>query len=87
MHDPKIEKNIPVPNGSRRRWDWLKRMVAGDSAFLPIGDYRDQRALQASMAMAWRTYKPMRFTSRSVTEGGAPGVRVWCVENIPTEEA
>lgn len=74
-----IDKDIPLPP-SRSRLDgstWALFKV-GDSSFFPGGD---QRELSSRAGSYGRQCHPQRkFATRSVTENGVKGIRVWRIE-------
>ena len=69
----KIEKNIPPPTKSATPSSKFAAFEVGDSAFFPD-------AVGATIAPTVSYYgrrNNKKFTTRTVTEGGVKGIRVW----------
>jgi|LakMenEpi03Aug12_release.lakeMendotaPanAssembly.Ray.scaffolds.fasta_scaffold3566662_1 hypothetical protein len=73
-----IEKNIPIPQDAYAGnlvWP-LNQMNPGDSVFVA-----GKTIYQASSRIAQvKSKKGWKFTSRTVTENGVTGVRIWRTE-------
>lgn len=74
---PQIQSNIPLPPASttRRRWAFSD-MAIGDSFF---DTAHPKTIMNAAKAWRLRNDPSVRFASRSVTEDGVRGIRVWRV--------
>lgn len=73
----KIDDNIPIPpktsgNGAKRKYPF-DDLAVGQSCFVPAKK-------SAAITAVFRTYKPKKFTVRTVTESGVTGARVWRTE-------
>jgi len=75
MSEYKIDKGIPVPEpnvrGRTSKYPF-RQMEVGDSVFIP----RMASTISGLLSQA----KPMKFTTRTATEDGIKGTRVWRVE-------
>ena len=71
----KIDKGLPVvPNGAGAPSKYPTKFLEIGDSFFAAG------AKQPSIASALFHYKPKKFVTRSVTENGVCGVRVWRTE-------
>jgi hypothetical protein len=73
----KIDKGVPIPIdhlGARPRYPWAS-MAAGDSFFVP----GKTAGKMASAVVGQRSRNGGTYTTRTVTEGGIRGCRVWRV--------
>ena len=66
----KIDKNVPMPSAGKYPFG---DMDVGDSFFVA-----GKTAAQMGGTMHFR--KPKKFTTRTVTENGVKGIRIWRVE-------
>ena len=70
METLKVEKGFPMPESKKLRKYPLDVMEVGDSFFVPNG-------LQGHISPSANKLHPKRFTTRTVTEDGIRGIRVW----------
>lgn len=74
----KIDKNVPVPSGKRGPaaypWD---DMQPGDSFFVP-----GKTPKTLGGAVVTPKNRGMKIRTRSVTENGVAGVRIWRVDGL-----
>ena len=74
-----IDKNVPAPAvvslGAPAKYPW-RAMDVGDSFFVPGNK---ASAMTSAAAMTARRLG-CKYTTRTVTENGVKGVRVWRVE-------
>ena len=72
----KIDKNIPLPSLHKytEKYPWAD-MKPGDSFFIEMGTPANIGA-----CMSARKKYGERYVSRTVTENGVKGVRVWRIE-------
>lgn len=68
----KIDKGVPCPSRRNRIWPFPE-MEIGDSFFAPGKS-------GANLHVASRSAPSFKFTTRTVTENGVKGTRVWRVE-------
>lgn len=70
-----IASDVPLPNrrGAPSRYPW-REMSVGDSTFMPLPDGNNMATAARVFSHANREYG---FMSRTVTENGVAGVRVW----------
>lgn len=75
MSEIKIDTDIPVPTGGTCKYP-LRAMKIGDSFFAPG---RASQSITGSFAHArQRMNAPTaKWTTRTITENGVKGVRVW----------
>lgn len=64
----KIDKNVPMPN-ARGKYP-LDKMEIGDSFFVA-------EMTSSSMSGTFPRLRPKTFTTRTATENGVKGLRVW----------
>lgn len=75
----KIEKGVPIPPGGGRPTAPypFDKMEVGDS-FFTAGEKAQSRI--SNSAKNYATKKGVKFTTRTVTEGGVKGARIWRIE-------
>lgn len=74
----KIDTDHPLPDTRKKRKHGkypFADMVPGDSFFVPGTAAKNVGA----SASGWGYRRGQKFTTRTVTEDGVPGVRVWRV--------
>lgn len=81
-----IEKNIPVPRQIRSAHSLYKYpfhlLDEGDSVFI-AKSYADPKSIRAALSNRTRQDRDLlgrKFTTRSVTENGVEGLRIWRLE-------
>jgi len=68
----KIDKNVPIPMGTRNLKYPLGSLEVGDSFFF-------ETANTNSLGGVFSQHKPKKFSVRTLTENGVKGIRVWRV--------
>lgn len=74
-----IDKNVPIPKQirsgtpSNAKYPW-REMDVGDSIFMKLPEAENMSAAARFFAYSNKEYG---FTSRTVTENGVKGIRVW----------
>lgn len=72
-----IQKVVPIPAPARRRHSLpFIQMGVGDSFFV-AGNAKDHRRVRANMSNFMRLNPGWKFATRSLSENGVEGVRVW----------
>lgn len=79
MSEIKIDNNVPIPANAGRRGKGsmypFSEMEVGDSFFVS----RPQKTMTGSVSSAARK-NSAKYTTRSVTENGVSGTRVWRIK-------
>lgn len=106
MTDYKIEAGIELPakrggGGSKKRVFYpFAKLKQGQSFFVPVEGYKNEKSLQQSVTKAWNDFRiergaeQLNFTSRLVfgrdadgkETGVVEGVRVWRLKDRTPEE-
>ena len=74
-----IDKNVPIPKQIRSgapvnaKYPW-REMAIGDSIFMKLPEAENMSGAARFFAYSNKEYG---FTSRTVTEDGVKGIRVW----------
>ena len=78
MTNVKIDDDVPMPpHGGGRGDKWPYRKVnVGESWFMPGKGVN----VVSSQVSGWKLKTGFRYASRTVTENGVKGVRVWRIE-------
>ena len=75
--DLKIDKDVPIPTHAHNGWSPWRKLEPGDSVFVPGARQTSLASTVHSKEMRRDGY---RFITRTCTEDGVKGVRVWRVE-------
>lgn len=83
ISEVKIDLDIPIPKHRERRGRWKQEVqrlkFAGSSFFIPMDSKRLRRNLTSAICYSARQIN-MEVTTRTLTECGVLGVRVWRVK-------
>lgn len=79
----KVDKDIPIPKYWQRTMYPFANMKVGDSFFVPNmkkinGSTMSRKVTMAAYVYGWR--HEMKFITRTVTEEGIVGIRVWRIK-------
>lgn len=74
----KIDKNVKMPPKGQKPSKYpFQQMEVGDSFFVPNPKDKKRSPITSATHSANKKLAPKRFTSRTVTESGVMGMRIW----------
>lgn len=75
----KIDKTRPIPDGSVSNRYPFPEMEIGDSFFVPHNQIQTNNQVRASASLQGKNLG-FKFRTRTVTEDGIVGIRVWRIK-------